>query len=129
MEIARALLPSGAVSAKTEGVRRVSTIVRFAHDQKGGLSPHPHLRDRSVPAAALCGKPQLVSRQEGDVLAGAPALGPVRAAALAPGTPARVAYFHHEVPAPPDPAGSDLPPHCVFSPVGAAELPAFAQPG
>jgi len=78
-------------------------------------------------AAALCGKPQLVRRQESDVFAGAPALGPVRAAALTPGTPARVAYFHHEVPAPPDPAGRDLPPHRIFSPVGAAELPALAQ--
>ena len=80
-----------------------------------------------MPAAALCGEPQLVGRQESDVLAGAPALGPVRAAAPAPGTPARVADFHHEVPAPPDPAGRDLPPHRIFGPVSTAELPPFAQ--
>jgi len=43
-----------------------------------------------VPAAALCGEPQLVGRQESDVLAGAPALGPVGAAAPAPGAPAKI---------------------------------------
>ena len=36
VETTRALLPGGAVSAKAEGVRRVSTIVRFAPDQKKG---------------------------------------------------------------------------------------------
>ena len=97
--------------------------------KKGGLSPHPHLRHRGVPAAALCSEPQLVGCQESDVLAGAPALGPVQAAAPAPGTPAGVTDFHREVPAPPDPAGRDLPPHRLFGPVSTAELPPLAQPG